>query len=38
MSAGSFGVIAKKFPDYAVYGLLGVVVAQGESLFRPKYL
>jgi len=29
MTAGSFGVIAKRFPDYAVFGLLGVVVAQG---------
>lgn len=31
MAACSFGVIAKKYPDYSVFGLLGVVVAQGES-------
>ncbi|WVF69777.1 hypothetical protein IAT40_004556 [Kwoniella sp. CBS 6097] len=29
MLAGSFGVIGKKFPDYSVFCLLGVVVAQG---------
>lgn len=30
MLACSFGVIAKRYPDYSVFGLLGVVVAQGE--------
>ncbi len=30
MLGGSFGVIAKKYPDYSIYALLGVVVAQGE--------
>ncbi|WWC86886.1 uncharacterized protein L201_001765 [Kwoniella dendrophila CBS 6074] len=29
MLGGSFGVIGKKFPDYSVFCLLGVVVAQG---------
>ncbi|OCF58785.1 hypothetical protein L486_03275 [Kwoniella mangroviensis CBS 10435] len=29
MLAGSFGVIGKKYPDYSVFCLLGVVVAQG---------
>ncbi|RSH92187.1 hypothetical protein EHS25_008602 [Saitozyma podzolica] len=29
MVACSFGVIAKRFPEYSVFGLLGVVVAQG---------
>jgi hypothetical protein len=29
MSSCSFGVISKKYPDYAVFGLLGVVIAQG---------
>lgn len=29
MLSCSFGVIAKKYPDYSVFGLLGVVVAQG---------
>lgn len=26
----SFGVISKRYPDYSVFGLLGVVVAQGK--------
>jgi hypothetical protein len=30
MLSCSFGVIAKKYPDYSVFGLLGVVVAQGQ--------
>ncbi|KAK8847429.1 hypothetical protein IAR55_005287 [Kwoniella newhampshirensis] len=29
MLAGSFGVIGKRYPDYSVFCLLGVVVAQG---------
>ncbi|WVR04652.1 hypothetical protein IAU60_001663 [Kwoniella sp. DSM 27419] len=29
MAGGSFGVIAKRYPDISVYALLGVVVAQG---------
>ncbi|ODN79666.1 hypothetical protein, variant [Cryptococcus amylolentus CBS 6039] len=29
MLGGSFGVIAKRYPDYSVFLLLGVVVAQG---------
>lgn len=29
MVACSFGVIAKKYPEYSVFGLLGVVLAQG---------
>jgi hypothetical protein len=29
MLAGSYGVIAKKYPDYSVFALLGVVIAQG---------
>lgn len=29
MAACSLGVIAKRYPDYSVFGLLGVVVAQG---------
>lgn len=29
MLACSFGVISKRFPEYSVFGLLGVVVAQG---------
>nr|XP_018265444.1 uncharacterized protein I303_01810 [Kwoniella dejecticola CBS 10117]OBR87602.1 hypothetical protein I303_01810 [Kwoniella dejecticola CBS 10117] len=29
MLGGSFGVIGKRFPDYSVFCLLGVVVAQG---------
>jgi len=29
MLSCSFGVIAKKYPDYSVFGLLGVVIAQG---------
>jgi hypothetical protein len=31
MLSCSFGVISKKYPDYSVFGLLGVVVAQGQS-------
>jgi hypothetical protein len=31
MVACSFGVIAKRYPEYSVFGLLGVVVAQGGS-------
>jgi hypothetical protein len=34
MLSCSFGVISKKYPDYSVFGLLGVVVAQGQS---PPY-
>lgn len=30
MVACSFGVIAKKYPEYSVFGLLGVVLAQGK--------
>ena len=30
MLSCSFGVISKKYPDYSVFGLLGVVVAQGQ--------
>jgi hypothetical protein len=33
MIACSFGVIAKRFPDYSVFGLLGVVLAQGKCLY-----
>lgn len=29
MVAGSYGVIAKRFPEFAVLALLGVVVLQG---------
>ena len=31
----STGVILKRYPEYAVFGLLGVVVAQGESCRIP---
>jgi len=30
MLSCSFGVITKRYPDYSVFGLLGVVVAQGQ--------
>ena len=30
MASCSFGVISKRYADYSVFGLLGVVVAQGE--------
>lgn len=30
MISCSTGVIFKRFPEYAVFGLLGVVVAQGQ--------
>lgn len=31
MASCSFGVISKRYADYSVFGLLGVVVAQGGS-------
>jgi hypothetical protein len=34
MTSCSIGVIAKRFPEYAVAGLLGVVVAQGQRPLR----
>lgn len=34
MFSCSLGVILKRFPEYAVFGLLGVVVAQGTSALR----
>jgi hypothetical protein len=30
MISCSFGVITKRYPEYSVFGLLGVVIAQGE--------
>jgi hypothetical protein len=38
MLSCSFGVIAKKYPDYSVFGLLGVVVAQGQLLFLVMHV
>lgn len=32
MIAGSYCIIAKKYPEYAVGALLSVVVVQGQSL------
>jgi len=37
MLSCSFGVIAKKYPDYSVFGLLGVVVAQGQLEFPCRW-
>jgi len=37
MLAGSYGVIAKKYQEYSIFALLGVVVAQGEPFrFRTN--
>lgn len=38
MLGGSYGVIAKKFPEYSIGALLGVVVAQGTSANRSTLL
>jgi len=40
MTACSIGVISKRFPDYSVFGLLGVVIAQALGyglLFDPSF-